>query len=147
MPFTRAHIHAKPNFHERARSQVEDTPELETFFAESPWASRVDATFTSGTHRDYFAQMDRQSAHMLATVPKARAEGLTHLLHVDDDELVYCSAGVHVLRAELAVRRGCPVPRPSPATSPPDLTKSHQISPGLVLTFTPCCRDAHALLP
>ena len=93
---------------------MEDTPELEALLAEPPWCTFVEATFTSGTHRDYFAQMDRQSAHMVATVPRAREAGLTHLLHVDDDELVYCSAGVHVLRAELAVRIQAPEPSSEP---------------------------------
>jgi len=87
---------------ERFFLKVEDTPELEPFFSQEPWCQLVDVSFESGTHRDYFTQMDRQSSHMVCSVPKARECGLTHLLHVDDDELIYCSAGVDVLRAELA---------------------------------------------
>ena len=75
--------------------QVEDTPELATLFSTPPWDRLVLATFDNGTKRDYFAQMDRQSAHIADTLPRARAIGLTHLLHIDDDELLYCSQGVH----------------------------------------------------
>ena len=46
--------------------------------------------------------MDRQSAWLQEVIPRARAAGVTHLLHVDDDELVYCAMGVGVLYAELA---------------------------------------------
>mmetsp|Transcript_36056 Transcript_36056/g.81805 ORF Transcript_36056/g.81805 Transcript_36056/m.81805 type:complete len:326 (-) Transcript_36056:405-1382(-) len=87
---------------ERFFLRVEDTPELAALFAHDPWSTLVDAVFDNGTHRDYFAQMDRQSAHIAEVTVRAQREGLTHLLHVDDDELVYCSAGARMLRAELA---------------------------------------------
>lgn len=36
----------------------------------------------------------RETHHSLTLMERqARSAGLTHLLHVDDDELVYCSAG------------------------------------------------------
>ena len=63
--------------------KVEDTPELKTLFAMPPWDRLVIATFSDGTHRDYFKQMDRQTAHVAASLPLARAIGLTHLLHID----------------------------------------------------------------
>ena len=46
--------------------------------------------------------MDRQSGHIASVIPRARAAGLTHLLHIDDDELVYCPSGPRALLAELA---------------------------------------------
>ena len=82
--------------------KVEDTPELASLFATPPWDRLVVATFDDGTQRDYFAQMDRQSAHIAASLPQARTMGLTHVLHIDDDELLYCSLGAERLHAELA---------------------------------------------
>ena len=46
--------------------------------------------------------MTRQAKHVEDVVPRARAAGLSHLLHCDDDELVYCQQGAAALRAELA---------------------------------------------
>ena len=46
--------------------------------------------------------MDRQSAHIAAVIPRARAAGYTHILHVDDDKLIYCANGVGALLAEMA---------------------------------------------
>jgi len=82
--------------------KVEDTPELAALFAQPPWDELVAPFFDNHTQRDYFAQMDRQSAHISAVLPLARADGLTHLLHIDDDELLYCSMGVDALLAQLA---------------------------------------------
>ena len=82
--------------------KVEDTPELAALFATPPWDQLVVPTFDDGTQRDYFAQMDRQTAHIANTLPLARNLGLTHLLHIDDDELIYCSHGAERLHAELA---------------------------------------------
>ena len=45
--------------------------------------------------------MDRQSAHIAAVIPRARAAGYTHILHVDDDELIYCANGVGALLDEM----------------------------------------------
>jgi len=89
--------------------KAEDTPELAPLFASPPWNRLVVPTFDDGTQRDYFAQMDRQSAHIAATVPRARAAGLTHLLHIDDDELLYCSHGAAAFYKLLAA---APADRP-----------------------------------
>ena len=94
---------------ERFYIKVEDTPELKALLDTPPWDRVVHATFDDGTQRDYFAQMDRQSSHISASLPLARAAGLTHLLHIDDDELLYCASGWQRLRAELA---SAPVDRP-----------------------------------
>jgi len=89
--------------------KVEDTPELAALFASAPWDRLVVATFDDCTQRDYFAQMDRQSEHLASTLPRARADGLTHLLHVDDDELLCCPRGVGGL---LTVLAAAPASRP-----------------------------------
>jgi hypothetical protein len=83
--------------------KVEDTPELAPLLATPPWDRCVVTSFDDHTQRDYFAQMDRQAAHIAAVLPRARADGLTHLLHIDDDELLFCPAGIGVLLGELAV--------------------------------------------
>uniref|UniRef100_A0A6U5JKF9 Uncharacterized protein n=1 Tax=Calcidiscus leptoporus TaxID=127549 RepID=A0A6U5JKF9_9EUKA len=88
---------------ERFYIRVEDTPELTKLFSTPPWDVLVEPTFSSHTKRDYFEQMDRQSAHIAAVIPIAKKMGLTHLLHIDDDELVYCSNGVEALRREMAL--------------------------------------------
>jgi len=74
--------------------RVEDTPSLEALLSSPRWAGLVEAEFHSRGERDYFEQMDRQSGHIASVIPRARAAGLTHLLHIDDDELVYCAAGL-----------------------------------------------------
>ena len=90
--------------------RIEDTPELKPLLAEAPWASVVDATFvsTSGSTasgRDYVKQMQRQNDHTNAAIAKCckgRGSTLTHLLHIDDDELLYCHRGPATLRRVLA---------------------------------------------
>ena len=84
---------------------MEDTPELGALLNTAPWSTLVVATYSNHTQRDYFAQMDRQSAHIAAMLPVARADGITHMLHVDDDELVYCSLGVDALLARIRQSR------------------------------------------
>jgi len=62
----------------------------------------LQAKYTSKNERDYFEQMDRQAAHIANAIPLARAAGFTHLLHIDDDELVHCAAGAEAFMRELA---------------------------------------------
>mmetsp|Transcript_48360 Transcript_48360/g.80200 ORF Transcript_48360/g.80200 Transcript_48360/m.80200 type:complete len:576 (+) Transcript_48360:175-1902(+) len=83
--------------------KIEDTPELSALLAAPPWDLRVEATFVSSTQRDYFEQMDRQSSHIAAVIPLAREAGYTHLLHIDDDELIFCSRGVDELLDHVAI--------------------------------------------
>ncbi len=73
--------------------RVEGSEELRDLLAKPPWDGLVVPTYVPDAERDYFEQMDRQSAHTLEAISRARADGCTHILHVDDDELVYCSAG------------------------------------------------------
>lgn len=82
--------------------RVEDTPSLEPLLRSPPWNTLVEATFSCANERDYFEQMDRQSAHIAQAIPAARAAGFTHLLHIDDDELIYCAGGASALMHELA---------------------------------------------
>ncbi len=81
--------------------RIEDTPELSSLLGSPPWAGLVEASYSSG-HRDYLAQMDRQSAHIASVLPSARRDGVDFLLHIDDDELLYCPHGLEALHDELA---------------------------------------------
>ena len=54
------------------------------------------------TPHDYFDKVQRQQRVVAAAIPRARAHGLTHLLHIDDDELLYCPRGSAPLVAQLA---------------------------------------------
>jgi len=60
---------------ERFYIRAEDSPELAEVFRSPPWDSLVSPTFCNGTQRDYFEQMDRQSAHIAAVIPAAREAG------------------------------------------------------------------------
>jgi len=81
--------------------RVEDTPELAALLDAPPWSECVQVTFSTG-HRDYFQQMDRQDQHIATILPAARAVGLDYLLHIDDDELLYCADGLDALHDALA---------------------------------------------
>ena len=87
---------------ERFYLRVEDTPELEAMLTSERWAGKVQATFDnsfgSSTRRDYEAQTVRQSEHIEAMIQCAARDGLTHLLHLDDDELFHCPEGLDALR-------------------------------------------------
>ena len=68
--------------------RVEDTPSLAALLAQPPWSHLVESTFASeATCRDYIHQTARQNAHVASAIPRARKAGLTHILHVDDDEV------------------------------------------------------------
>ena len=85
--------------------RVEDTPELAQLFATPPWSTLVEATFCEGEDlvRDNGTrQTDRQVEHVGRAIVRAREAGMTHLLHCDDDELLYAPSGVDNLRRELA---------------------------------------------
>lgn len=81
--------------------QCEDTPELARLLCYPPWSEHVETTFVAKTRRDYFVQMDRQATHIASAVPRARAAGIDWLLHVDDDELLYCPQGPGALWSAL----------------------------------------------
>lgn len=84
---------------ERVYLRVEDTPNLVEYITQEH-ADFVHMTATSG-ETSYFSLMDRQTEHMNHAIQLARAHGLTHLLHIDDDELLYLPMGRRVFDAEL----------------------------------------------
>ena len=88
---------------ERFYIRVEDTPELSELLSTPPWDVLVTATFTERTERWRYGQHERQDAHVASAIPLARKAGLTHLLHIDDDELVYTPRGLDTLRFEMAL--------------------------------------------
>ena len=81
--------------------RVEDTPELAVFLGSAPWDACVEAEYSSGV-RDYFLQVDRQNQHINSVLPRARAAGFAYLLHIDDDELLYCAGNMSGLHAALS---------------------------------------------
>lgn len=81
---------------------VDDTPHL---------ANRLEhetdcvVTRSSGDQA-YFKQMDRQGVHVNNSIVRAVEMDVTHLLHIDDDELLYCPYGVEQLKAFVATAKG-----------------------------------------
>ena len=83
--------------------RVEDTPELEALLTSPRWSDKVVATFTTDTGwRCWSGQTERQSNHVKSAVASALHDGVTHLLHIDDDELLYLPSGLRALQRELA---------------------------------------------
>ena len=70
---------------ERFYIRVEDTPELQGLLSSSPWEECCDVSFHADTTRSWTGQTERQSTHVEYAITRARADGLTHLLHIDDD--------------------------------------------------------------
>lgn len=64
--------------------------------------SRVTVDFADAEQQHYFSQMDRQMAFVSLAIERARGVGCTHLLHIDDDELLHCPSGVDAFYAYLA---------------------------------------------
>lgn len=85
---------------ERFYLRVEDTPELEPLLLSPPWSDICRSTFHTNTVRCWSGQTERQSAHVAHAVSKACTDGLTHLLHLDDDELLYLPSGLRALQRE-----------------------------------------------
>ena len=71
--------------------------------ATEPWSECVHATFAvdSGATRHLVSQMDRQASHVQGAIEAAQRAGATHLLHIDDDELLHLPSGVASLHAAL----------------------------------------------
>lgn len=73
--------------------RVEDTPGIEPLLR--AWAPLVVATFHEGTpSRDNSMLGARQAVHVAESIRAARSDGLSHLLHIDDDELLYLPRGL-----------------------------------------------------
>ena len=80
--------------------RVEDTPKLKTMLTKKPWSQCTTVTYAQG-EQSYFTQMDRQDKHVNLSTKHAREMGYTHLMHIDDDELIYCAAGPDAFRQYL----------------------------------------------
>ena len=87
---------------ERFYLRIEDTPSLQPLLAVAPWADLVDATFATNPMPGAIAQqMQRQVDHVVTAIAAARKRGMSHLLHIDDDEMLYAPSGVAALHAAL----------------------------------------------
>lgn len=84
---------------------VEDTPELVRLLATDQWKENVTVHASTGDVTSYFTLMERQEKHVNRSVEEARSMGLTHLIHVDDDELVYLPNGRALFERHLSRRR------------------------------------------
>uniref|UniRef100_A0A6S8CGW5 Glycosyltransferase family 92 protein n=1 Tax=Aureoumbra lagunensis TaxID=44058 RepID=A0A6S8CGW5_9STRA len=78
---------------ERFYVRCEDTPELASIVQKAPWSYVVEVEYIMQSERDYFVQMDRQANNVSNAIQKAKIAGLDWLLHIDDDELLYCPHG------------------------------------------------------
>jgi hypothetical protein len=81
--------------------RVEDTPVLEKFLSTEPWSTFVTVDSAHSTVRDWEGQTNRQCEHVRRSIKAARNAGITHLLHIDDDELLYLPHGFNLLRATI----------------------------------------------
>ena len=86
---------------ERIYLRVEDTPELEALLCQPPWDKVVKARFCRNTVRDWSGQTHRQVVFVDDAIDWARTDGVTHLLHCDDDELLHCPSGREAFVKEL----------------------------------------------
>lgn len=77
---------------ERIFLSVEDTPSVKALVESLEFASFVTASFSTGV-TSYFTNMDRQSEFVNASIQAARNDGYTHLVHIDDDELLFFPLG------------------------------------------------------
>lgn len=87
--------------------RVEDTPDIEPFLSAPPWSEVVEASYAYNTQADYIAQTSRQAHHVDRSIARARELKLEYLLHIDDDEILYCAGGLAGLHA--ALRRAPPL--------------------------------------
>lgn len=88
--------------------RVEDASDAtRSTLASEEWASCVHASFADGLHvRDCGGlQVARQDEHVQRSIVAAQRAGCTHLLHIDDDELLYLPSGPEELWAHI---RGAP---------------------------------------
>ena len=117
--------------------RVEDTPALEHLLAQSPHKDRCTVTSAASTIRDWSGQTERQMTHVRKSLTGATAKGCTHLLHIDDDELLYLPGGLSLLQvAALSAR--------------PDVVDIHMLNlealaPGIDCRnpFAECCAFRH----
>ena len=87
---------------ERFYLRLEDSPGLDEFLTQPYWKPYVWFMTAAGTVRDWSAQSERQCSHVRQAVRQASADGMTHLLHCDDDELLYLPRGRVALNRALS---------------------------------------------
>ena len=87
---------------ERVYLRIEDSSYLRPLLERSPWSELVLATFIDGTLRDWTALATRQANNVMAAVDSARTDGLSHLLSMDLDELLYLPEGFEAFEAAVA---------------------------------------------
>lgn len=86
--------------------RLEDSPQLVPLLRQAPWKDCVRCTFIEliNVQADVSRTMVRQAEFVDQMIVQARAEGeVTHLLHIDDDELLYCHGGMDALHRLLEV--------------------------------------------
>ena len=86
---------------ERFWLRIEDTPELETLLGSLAWKDKCSVSYHTKTTRSWVGQTERQADHVKVAIADARRRGLTHLLHIDDDELLYLPGGLRAFQREL----------------------------------------------
>ena len=72
--------------------RVEDTPELHNIIDDIRWKRKISVSYDSG-ERDYIQQMERQKRFVNETITISEKMGHTHIIHIDDDELLYLPRG------------------------------------------------------
>lgn len=85
--------------------RVEDTPELARALQRPPYDRFVTCEVGSG-EREYYRQVDRQQDFVRRAICAARQLGVSHLVHIDDDELLHCPAGRGALDDEMLAAAG-----------------------------------------
>lgn len=86
---------------QRVYVRVEESPDLVHMLQRPEYADLVHVESSVGD-TDYFDLMARQCRWVDEAILRARADDVTHLLHIDDDELLYCPLGRATLDAELS---------------------------------------------
>ena len=81
--------------------RVEDTVSLQPLLESEPWCSCVTAFFATDTVRDWTGVATRQATHVRNAIAAARRDGLTHLLAIDVDELLFLPRGPAALHRAL----------------------------------------------
>ena len=95
---------------ERVYMRIEDTPGLAADLRQSEFAHLVNVSEApppkpnEGKYKNLIqgTNNNEQNAHADLAIAEAKREGLTHLAHIDDDELLYFPSGKEAFYAELS---------------------------------------------
>lgn len=87
---------------ERFYLRIEDTPDLADLLSRPPWDSLVYAKFAMNTSTDWCNVALRAQTFAEDIIERATNAGCTHLLHLDDDELLFCPSGRLALDSALS---------------------------------------------